>query len=388
LFPSQKAVKVYVDASVVSGAPDATTTTKGKIQLAGDLAGTAALPVVATGAIGTTKLADAAVTNTKLDKGNIPLSGFSAAAAAVDLGSNKLVNVTDPTAAQDAATKNYVDTATAATTTSLATKEDKANKSTTTTLGTSDLLYPTQNAVKTYADAKVQDVITDAVTTSAPTQNAVYDALLLKENTSNRSISVTTDATFDTKYPSVKAVKTYVDNAIAGGTIVDADATTKGKIQLAGDLTGTAALPVVAAGAIGTTKLADAAVTTVKLAANAVTIAKLPTGATATTYLRGDGTWVNPSADPPLATISASTSLDATYAVVRVNTTAGNVTITLPAASSALNRSYTIIKIDSSNNSLAFNLPIYYDVSSSFTQANVQGTYIIKSDGTKWYLVN
>lgn len=35
------------------------------------------------------------------------------------------------------------------------TPEDVANKSTTTTLGTSNTLYPTQNAVKTYVDAAV-----------------------------------------------------------------------------------------------------------------------------------------------------------------------------------------------------------------------------------------
>ena len=33
------------------------------------------------------------------------------------------------------------------------TKEDAANKSTATSLGTSDVLFPTQNAVKTYVDA-------------------------------------------------------------------------------------------------------------------------------------------------------------------------------------------------------------------------------------------
>ena len=32
-------------------------------------------------------------------------------------------------------------------------KENTANKSTATTLGTSDVLFPTQNAVKTYVDA-------------------------------------------------------------------------------------------------------------------------------------------------------------------------------------------------------------------------------------------
>jgi len=43
-------------------------------------------------------------------KNVIPLSGFAAAAADVDLGTHKLVNVTDPSGNQDAATKKYVDT--------------------------------------------------------------------------------------------------------------------------------------------------------------------------------------------------------------------------------------------------------------------------------------
>jgi hypothetical protein len=43
---SQAANKTYVDNTVSAGTPDATTSTKGKIQLAGDLAGTAAVPTV------------------------------------------------------------------------------------------------------------------------------------------------------------------------------------------------------------------------------------------------------------------------------------------------------------------------------------------------------
>lgn len=41
-------------------------------------------------------------------------------------------------------------------------------------------------------------------------------------------------------------------------------------------------------------EVADNSVTNTKIANNAVTVAKLPTGATASTYLRGDGTWATP----------------------------------------------------------------------------------------------
>jgi hypothetical protein len=70
-------------------------------------------------------------------------------------------------------------------------------------------------------------------------------ALALKEILANKSVSVTTDAASDTKYPSVKSIKTYVDAQVAAATIADASASVKGKIQLAGDLAGNAAAPTV-----------------------------------------------------------------------------------------------------------------------------------------------
>ena len=70
-------------------------------------------------------------------------------------------------------------------------------------------------------------------------------ALALKEILANKSINVTTDAASDTKYPSVKSIKTYVDAQVAGATIADASTSVKGKIQLAGDLAGSAAVPTV-----------------------------------------------------------------------------------------------------------------------------------------------
>jgi hypothetical protein len=45
----------------------------------------------------------------------------------------------------------------------------------------------------------------------------------------------------------------------------------------------------------GVVSLNDTGVTTSKIADNAVTVAKLPAGATATTFLRGDGSWSSPA---------------------------------------------------------------------------------------------
>jgi hypothetical protein len=140
----------------------------------------------------------------------------------------------------------------------LATKENTSNKSVNITNdAASDTKYPSVKSVKTYVDAQVAGAnIADADantkgkiqlagdlagTAAAPT----VPGLALKENLTNKSTNVTTDAASDTKYPSVKSVKTYVDAQVAGATIADADANTKGKIQLAGDLAGTAAAPTV-----------------------------------------------------------------------------------------------------------------------------------------------
>lgn len=67
--------------------------------------------------------------------------------------------------------------------------ENSANKENT-TLDTSSTKYPTNNLVKTYADAKVADSITDSITTIAPSQNAVFDALALKQSTSLTSAHI------------------------------------------------------------------------------------------------------------------------------------------------------------------------------------------------------
>lgn len=114
---------------------------------------------------------------------------------------------------------------------------------------TTDEAKPISIATQMALDLKLNTV--DATTALALKANAttVTASLNLKENTANKSSNVVTDGSSDTKYPSVKSVKNYVDaqvaSVIGSATISDADATTKGKIQLAGDLSGTAAAPTV-----------------------------------------------------------------------------------------------------------------------------------------------
>lgn len=64
---------------------------------------------IANGGVTTTQIAANTIANSNLNKTAIPLSGFGAAAASIDLGTQKIINLGTPTAATDATTKAYVD---------------------------------------------------------------------------------------------------------------------------------------------------------------------------------------------------------------------------------------------------------------------------------------
>jgi hypothetical protein len=223
LYPSQNAVKSYVDSVVAAGAPDATTTSKGIVQLAGDLAGTAVAPTV-----------PALASKQPLDSDLTAIAALSPTND--DIIQRKAGAWTNRTPAQIKADLSL-------------TKSDVglANVD-----NTSDANKPVSTAQQTAIDAKVADAINDGTTTIAPSQNAVFDALALKqnslgytaENVANKSTG-TSLGTSDTLYPSQNAVKSYVDSAVAAGTAPDATTTSKGIVQLAGDLSGTAAAPTV-----------------------------------------------------------------------------------------------------------------------------------------------
>lgn len=116
----------WIDATGGGTPADATTGSKGIVQLAGDLAGTAASPQIATGAIvltdlnaalkpsGSAAAGDEAVRALGTGAGNaFPGNGrhdqLAAPTSAVAWGSQRITSLADPSSAQDAATKNYVD---------------------------------------------------------------------------------------------------------------------------------------------------------------------------------------------------------------------------------------------------------------------------------------
>jgi hypothetical protein len=122
---------------------------------------------------------------------------------------------------------------------------------------------PSQLAAKTFDSTAIYNQLALKANDAS-----VTTALGLKENSANKSTDLTVDGSSNTKYPSVKSVKDYVDLQVASSiaTIVDASPTVKGKIQLSGDLTGTSALPTIANNAVTTIKILDGNITNAKLA--------------------------------------------------------------------------------------------------------------------------
>ena len=259
LYPTQKAVKTYVDGLVSAGAtPDATSSVKGKIQLAGDLTGNAGAPEVATAAITTYKIADAAVTTAKINDASVTTTKLAdGSVATVKIAD---ASVTDAKIVTVAGSKVTGDIA-----------GNASNVTGTVAIANGGTGATTATAARSNLGLGNVDNTSDQ---NKPISSATQAALDLKENLGNKS-NATTLGTSDDLYPTQKAVKTYVDGQIVSNATPDATASVKGKIKLAGDLTGNAGAPEVAANAITTTKLADAAVTTAKVADASVTDTKI-----------------------------------------------------------------------------------------------------------------
>ena len=122
---------------------------------------------------------------------------------------------------------------------------------------------------------------------------------------------------------------------LATGLVLDATASATGKIQLAGDLSGSATVPTVKDGAITSTKILDGTIAGVDIATGAVTSDKLSLGtASSGQVLKWDGSaWV-PAADAGLTTTTVSNAIDSGTLTTRINGVVSE-PVTLPVTADA-----------------------------------------------------
>ncbi|SFW68373.1 hypothetical protein SAMN05660313_03388 [Cellulophaga fucicola] len=187
-FPTQNAVKTYVDAQVA-----------GSTQV---IVSTDADNDVTAGADGGAFYDDAAL-QTNIANNTTAITAETTRATAAENAIQADVDANE-TAATNAinAVQTDVDTNEADADAAIALKEDATNKSTNVALGTSDDAFPTQNAVKTYVDAQVAGSTQVIVSTDADNDvtagadgGAFYDDAALQTNIANNTTAITAETT-------------------------------------------------------------------------------------------------------------------------------------------------------------------------------------------------
>jgi len=97
---------------------------------------------------------------------------------------------------------------------------------------------------------------------------------------------------------------------------------------------------------------------------------------------------VNGSIATAINNSATNVTLTDAHNTLTVDLTAGNVTVTLPAANTCGGRIYHIVRTDGTSNELIFSAAISLG-NTTFTTSNIPGaTFIIQSDGTNWRLIN
>jgi hypothetical protein len=253
------ATKNYVDSA--TGA--ITNLTNGNVYIGNSSNVATAVPVTGDVTItntGVTAIGTGKVTDGKLDKTNIPLSGFGAAVAAVDLGSNKLTNVTDPTLAQDAATKSYVDSATGTINTLADGKIYLGNASNVAT-------EVTMNGDVTISNTGATTIVPNAVTSNKIADSNVTNAKLQNSSMTINGNTVTLGGTATINASPVGTALT------SGNVLVGSASNLAAEVTMNGDVTisNTGATTIVP-NAVTSTKIADSNVTNAKLQNSSITI--------------------------------------------------------------------------------------------------------------------
>jgi hypothetical protein len=251
IYNNDVATKTYVDTSITKNIvipPDATTTNKGVLQLSGDLSGTAASPLVAKNAITKTKMANS-------DTANILLgSNSSNKIVEYSLGNNlafsgsslQVTNVVKSVNGNSPGSNGNINIPSAA-------------DATTTAKGVLQLSGDLSGTAASPLVAK--NAITKTKMANSDTAN-----ILLGSNNLNKIVeySLGNNLAFSGSSLQVTNVVKSVNgnSSDSNGNInipaaSDATTTSKGIVQLSGDLTGTAVNPVLASGVVTKDKLAN-----------------------------------------------------------------------------------------------------------------------------------
>ncbi len=265
-YPSQQAVKTYVDQAisqvVVSGAPDATTLAPGKVQLAGDLGGTATNPTVP-GLAQKEALTNKTVDLTADGASDIKYPSAKAVKIYVDQATLGTALAADLNAKADKNSPIFTGIPQLPSTTMAITQSNGTNSTqiATTAFVQNSIAALSVNDASSSAKGIIQLGGDLGGTASAP----LVPGLAGKEVSSNKSNDINADALSITKYPSVKMIKDYVDTQVTNGSVSDASTSIKGIVRLAGDLGGTSASPSINSDAITTIKIQNGAVTDAKI---------------------------------------------------------------------------------------------------------------------------
>jgi aspartate 1-decarboxylase len=353
------ATTAFVTKAITDGAPNATTTATGKIQLAGDLSGTAVLPVVS-----------------KINGKTIILAGefTTLGAFATTLTTTGATNLTLPTNG----TLATIDNLTALGNNYLPLLGGTMSGST----GINGVTLNLNNNATTNTTTIGGGTTTGAVIiggTGAQTI-AVGDGLALKTVSVGSTINTST-------------------TTIAGGTgpgAITLKPAPEGSI-LIGNEAGTGTITVGSSTQVQTVNIANGGgVATVNIAnASPTKAAIVHIGSTASLVSVGDISTVVPTSTFQVSGSMANTIVNVNGAytatssdfTILCNTTTAGFALTLPLATTCKGRMYVIRKIDETSNVLS--LPnIKYSTLTTINSLNFLKTIRIQSDGTDWYIID
>ena len=175
-----------------------------------------------------------------------------------------------------------------------------------------------------------------------------------------------------------------IRDALGGGGGVVGDATTaaKGIVQLAGDLAGTAASPVIASGAVTSAKIADGTIVDADINASAAIAQAKISGLVAD--LAGKA-----SANTSIVVKTANYTLTGADSVVLADATSGVITQTLPTAVGNTGKVFTIKRINQGSNNVlvATTSSQLIDGALTYRLGTPKSSVTVQSDGAAWFVI-